>query len=302
MNNANLDRHKMEKHPGRKALFHFFKLNIYRELALVFKKWRAVLEIISKLALMFILYYFYLILAFFLFPIENAILLQNIIMVSVVFTMVLLFERKKEWSLGIKDRSFHRSSAYGMILGIVLISIVFILLLLGNGVEISGIKRVNLLYPFLTFIGVAISEELLVRGYIQGLVGYSFGKKVSWLFPSILFALLHGSNPNVWDYPFSMLNLFLAGYLLAIYRDLTGSLWGPIGFHLTWNFFQGCIYGFRTSGLVFPSILQLEPVARSEFSGGNFGAEGSIITTVVLFLMILWLLKMYRKKCFTANK
>lgn len=250
------------------------------------------LRIIGKILLMYFLYQLYLVLVIIWIDLPlDALILQNIAMIAAVFSIIFLFDRKRTWSLGLGVSGILEKSIHGMILGAVLISAVFFLILFGNGIKITGLMDFDLIQPFLIFVCVAISEEILIRGYIQGLLCHHYGKKISWLIPSILFAFMHGTNPNVWDYPFSMLNLFLAGYLLAIYRDGSNSLWGPIGFHLTWNFFQGCIYGFRTSGLVFPSILHLEPIAPPFFSGGNFGAEGSMITTVVLVFTIHWMLK-----------
>ena len=89
----------------------------------------------------------------------------------------------------------------------------------------------------------------------------------------------------------AFVNLFLAGLLLGINYLYTRNLWFSFFFHFSWNFFQGPILGFRVSGLVFPSLLQTETKGDLFVTGGDFGLEGSILTTVtafIAFFLLAW--------------
>jgi membrane protease YdiL (CAAX protease family) len=99
---------------------------------------------------------------------------------------------------------------------------------------------------------------------------------------------MHSFNKSVWTNPLPMIELILAGVLLALVREVTGGLWAPIGFHFTWNFFQGPIFGFEVSGLPMSSLIQTEATGNSLISGGQFGAEGSIISILITSLAIIF--------------
>ena len=60
------------------------------------------------------------------------------------------------------------------------------------------------------------------------------------------FQLAHGTNPNV--SVLGLVNIALVGILFAYMFDATKSLWLPIGYHITWNYFQGNVFGFAVSG------------------------------------------------------
>ena len=137
---------------------------------------------------------------------------------------------------------------------------------------------------------IAYSEELVFRGYILANLMESFPNKwVALIVTSVLFAAFHFTGPGI--HTLAFLNLFLAGCLLGINYLYTRNLWFSFFFHLSWNFFQGPILGFRVSGLSFPSLLVTETKGDLLITGGDFGLEGSILTTVtafIAFFLVAW--------------
>lgn len=215
------------------------------------------------------------------------------------FVMHAWFERNK-WPLGWKRKGALPEAFKGMLIGIVLMTASSLLIVLFKGVTVTAWTLdketiVSLLRGGVLFVLVALNEELFSRGYVQGLVKYHFGSAAGIAAASLLFALLHAFNPGVVENAVPMLNLVLAGIFLGLSREFSGGLWMPMGIHLTWNYFQGNIYGFPVSGNDVKSIIQIEQTGRPFISGGTFGAEGSMATSFVLAVGILWMIWRYRK-------
>ena len=142
-----------------------------------------------------------------------------------------------------------------------------------------GILLLELLY----FVGVGLAEELLARGAILHAL-LRFGKWKALLISSCVFGLLHLTNPNL-DV-LAMVNLILAGLIMGLSMYATGSIWVAIGFHITWNWIQGSVLGIPVSGHVQSGTLFQTAILGSNpvLTGGEFGAEASIICTAVLAL------------------
>ncbi|MNI53538.1 CAAX amino terminal protease self- immunity [compost metagenome] len=154
----------------------------------------------------------------------------------------------------------------------------------------------ELFWGLLLFIGVAMGEELFTRGYLQGLVRVRFGAAVAICASTLVFMLMHSFNPGMWSTPLPPVNLLLVGILFGVAREVSGGLWMPIGFHLSWNFFQGNVFGFLVSGTELESVVRIETAGSSYLSGGDFGAEGSFMTTVVLIVGIVLIYTYYITK------
>ena len=155
---------------------------------------------------------------------------------------------------------------------------------------------------------VGVYEELLSRGYhlvnlSEGFHGKSIGQRwailLAVLVSSAVFGLLHLANPNAsWV---STLNITLAGILFSLGMVFTGRLAIPIGLHITWNFFQGNVFGFPVSGMQNgATLIATEAVGPDWLTGGAFGPEAGVIGLAAMLigggLTFLWIRRSGRLK------
>ena len=137
------------------------------------------------------------------------------------------------------------------------------------------------------FVPAAIHEELAFRGYLfQKMRMWNRGAAIGIM--SAVFAVLHSGNRGITA--LAIVNLFLAGVLLALAYERFERLWFPIGIHLAWNLLSGPVLGFGVSGYLARATL-LRPVGSGPawVTGGIFGIEGSIWMALVEVGGIFWL-------------
>jgi uncharacterized protein len=187
---------------------------------------------------------------------------------------------------------------FGMVLGALLMTIIFLVELGLGWVKVTGAFEdgpivVSLLIPAATFICIGISEETVFRGYqlknaAEGLnypaLGPGGAILLAWISSSVLFGVLHANNPSATA--ISTLNIVLAGLMLGFGYVLSGELAIPIGLHITWNFFQGVVYGFPVSGFggFGPTLLTTEQGGPELWTGGSFGPEGGLLVPGIMLL------------------
>ena len=150
----------------------------------------------------------------------------------------------------------------------------------------------NLGWPSVLFVSVillfgAAGEEILFRGYaFQVLVGV-LGPFATILPFGVLFAVAHLLNPN--QTLLSPVNTALWGVLLGYSFLRSGDLWLPIGLHFGWNWLLSLL-GTPLSGFTI-SVTGLTVHWRvgELWSGGPYGPEGGLFTTLVVIAVAYYL-------------
>ncbi len=148
------------------------------------------------------------------------------------------------------------------------------------------------------FIGAAFVEELIFRGYIQSNLMERGRVILAVTISAVLFGLLHSFNPGVWKSTVSMLNLIVAGVLLAAVYLWSQDLWFPTVMHFAWNATQGVVFGIPVSGMQINGVIktQMQAGPVDPLTGGSFGLEGSVIILGLQFVMIGVFVWLYRRR------
>ena len=88
---------------------------------------------------------------------------------------------------------------------------------------------------FLVVFVVPIAEEVLFRGCLQSWLRRSFSPVVSIAITSILFGLIHFSSTQGYMNVQILISLMFLGGVLGYLYERQGSLYAPIGLHMTFN-------------------------------------------------------------------
>ena len=150
-----------------------------------------------------------------------------------------------------------------------------------------GSVGVILLY----FAIAAAGEELAFRGYGFQQLARALTPAGAAVATALFFGFVHGSNPEVTE--LGVANTVLFGLVFGFALVWSRSWWLPFGLHLGWNLTLGFL-GARISGITMEVAWQQVVVLEPGFlSGGDYGPEGSVLTTVfaVALAALLWSLR-----------
>jgi len=147
----------------------------------------------------------------------------------------------------------------------------------------------SFVFVVLLLLGGVFGEELLFRGYGFQILLAAAGPYATILPVGVLFALLHGSNPNAtW---FGLANTAGFGILFGYAYLRSRDLWLPVGLHFGWNVTLP-LFGVNLSGLRMKLTGYEEAwTAGPVWSGGAYGPEASALTTGVMVLLAIYLWK-----------
>lgn len=141
---------------------------------------------------------------------------------------------------------------------------------------------------FSMFLIVAIGEEIIFRGILFRWIDEKWGYIPALIVSGLVFGLVHitNSNATLWS---SVAIALESGLMLGMAYKWAGTLWFPIGIHWSWNFVQGNIFGFAVSGTDAGSTLLNSTVSGPDWlTGGDFGAEASVISVVIGLGITVW--------------
>jgi len=220
----------------------------------------------------------------------GVLLLANLLSIASIPLLFRLLYKRPLYQMGLSAKRWLRECLLGCVFGIAAIGMVFLVLVLSGQAKIVSVSPSvavsgEFLLTLATFIAVGFGEELLSRGFIMTALKTTRNQPLIYTGSSIIFALLHLANENVTL--LSLVNIFLIGILFSLLFIKTGKLWMSIGFHFTWNFFQGNIFGMNVSGIETVSLIQSELAGADLITGGGFGAEGGLAVTIVTALCIV---------------
>lgn len=217
---------------------------------------------------------------------------------SFVFILLLfifwvkVIEKNSLSSLGFVKKNWLKYLGWGILLSFLQMGVIALVY------QVSGIGTFELnelsLEPILFILGLfpfwliqGGTEEVATRGWLLTRIAARTNLPLAIAISSSLFGILHMGNAGVTF--LSVLNIILDGVLAALLFIYTDSIWLVVAQHGTWNYVQGNLLGFQVSGTgADASIFSFTMGSGPDWlTGGEFGAEGSIITTLVLLLSVV---------------
>lgn len=237
---------------------------------------------------------------------ENNDLFFVLIVYATALTLILayIFAKKilkrTNLSLGLVDPNKLKAYAKGIFLGFAMLSLVLLILKALGFAEISKNPNGFDLKLFLIFLPAwmiqGFEEEFLLRGILMNQMASRGKIRIAILANSLIFSIFHLGNAG-FDLMASV-NIFLMGLVFSLIFYLEDSLYLVAGAHSFWNMTMANIYGIPVSGNS-PTIIRLFNTSLKGpeiLSGGSFGLEASIITSLVLGLVLIYLIRKIKIK------
>ena len=224
------------------------------------------------------------------------ILVYFIFIVIITWFIWCILSKNKFLDIGLKiDRKIGHYLLTGVSFGFCLAGLIFIIEILYGSLKIekfvlSNQPVIETLTAFgylgIIFLFGAITEEVLHRGLILQYLNKKLNTNFAIFLSSVIFSVFHFSNPgiNLLGY----LGIYFQGLLYSYMFIRTKSLWLPIIFHFSWNFFLGPVFSMPVSGYVMQSVFLVTMNKYPELiTGGAFGPEGSLIGIGIVWFGII---------------
>ena len=160
------------------------------------------------------------------------------------------------------------------------------------GVSLSSNSVTDVAGWAILFLAAAVSEEMPFRGYMLQNLWEEFGFWPAAIVTSIIFVFIHTGNPHFGEHPWlAAINIAGDGVWACLSVLWTRSLWLAWGQHFAWNLFEGPVLGAPVSGIQMHSLI-VQQSTTSILSGGAFGPEGGLVSSIALIVglaALFWL-------------
>jgi membrane protease YdiL (CAAX protease family) len=205
------------------------------------------------------------------------------------------FDRRPPALLGLGFSSgWVREVVVGLAAGGIMTGLLVLVLVLTGSVSLAFSPDLDtslraLPFFLVLFTVAAAAEEFVFRGYPLQVLAEGSRPWIAGFLLCLPFTLGHANNPDVTT--IGVANIFLASVVLVILYFQTRRLWLPISFHLSWNLAQSWLWGFDVSGIeISDQLFVVTPRGADLLTGGEFGLEGSILSTILFVGVAVWFL------------
>ena len=228
--------------------------------------------------------------------------LFSFVFILLLFIFWVKFIEKNPLStLGFIKKNWLKYLGWGILLSLLQMGVIALVYQVGgigtfelNELSLEPILFILGLFPFWLLQGG--TEEVATRGWLLTRIASRANLPLAIAISSSLFGFLHLGNAGVTF--LSVLNIILDGFLAGLLFIYTDSIWLVVAQHGTWNYVQGNLLGFQVSGTgADASIFSFTMGSGPDWlTGGEFGAEGSIITTLVLLVSVVMVYRLGERR------
>jgi membrane protease YdiL (CAAX protease family) len=240
-------------------------------------------------------------------PLLLTLLIRPLLRIAVLLLLICLYILKVlKLPLGDFRICGPRGIALWLLCAIVLpsaVSAFFIVLTPGvfavSNLSTPEIVRIVLRAVFGICLAAGITEELLFRGLIMGLLEKRWNKAIAIIVPSVLFGLLHIANmqaPGIVDIGTLVIAGTAVGVMFSLIALHSNSIWASAVVHGIWNL---VIIGgiLEISGMPSSAIYTYRLTTNATLiTGGAFGIEASLPAAIGYGLVIVLALTLLKKQ------
>lgn len=216
-------------------------------------------------------------------------LLTGIINIIIFIWLSKKIQKRELSTLGFSAHGMLIKYASGFGFGIFLSIFIILMLNITGNIKIVGFSSsFNILKIIFLFLAISIqmfAEELICRGYVMTSIMRKNSALSAIIASSIISSFIYVGNAgfNI----IAIINCFLFGVLFSIFTIQENNIWYSSGIKTIWSFSLITLNGTQStidSGL--PVILEVTQHGNTILNGGGYGANGSIITTFVLAIIL----------------
>jgi membrane protease YdiL (CAAX protease family) len=188
-----------------------------------------------------------------------------------------------------------RGFGVGALVGVAMACAAVVLAVVAGGARISiADEPLNSYVISAATVGVvllaaALTEEMLFRGYPISRLALTVGRVWASLAMATVFMLAHAMNPGT--SALGLVNIGIAALVLSVAFFGAGGLAAAWGLHVGWNGGLGIVADAPVSGVDFDMpIVEFSTGGRAWLTGGSFGPEGGLVSTIAMIAVLVWLL------------